>query len=228
MEVEMKEQKTIGKFMQELRKEKNMTQKDLAEQIGVSDKTISKWENGNSMPDTLLLVPLCKALDISVNELLSGEKLPPDDYSSKAEENIMRLLSDKENYSKKSLLSTLIGIALGVLAILFLFTISTGNKLYYINYFIDIPSILFLVLICAACVFTSKADGRLEVLRIIQKSVVPAGVFVSVFSMIIVAVSLDDIAAFGANFAVAMLPFMYALIVYIILIPVNNRLAKKL
>jgi transcriptional regulator with XRE-family HTH domain len=115
MEVEMKEQKTIGKFMQELRKEKNMTQKDLAEQIGVSDKTISKWENGNSMPDTLLLVPLCKALDISVNELLSGEKLPPNDYSSKAEENIMKLLSDKENYAKKSMLSTLIGVVLGFL-----------------------------------------------------------------------------------------------------------------
>jgi hypothetical protein len=59
-------------------------------------------------------MPLCKALDISVNELLSAEKLPPNDYSSKAEENIMKLLSDKENYSKKSMVSTIIGIALGV------------------------------------------------------------------------------------------------------------------
>jgi hypothetical protein len=59
-------------------------------------------------------MPLCKALDISVNELLSAEKLPPNDYSSKAEENIMKLLSDKENYSKKSMVSTIIGIALCV------------------------------------------------------------------------------------------------------------------
>ena len=71
----------IGSFIQLSRKEKGLTQKDLAEQIGVSDKTISKWENGNSVPDTAILNSLCEALDISVNELLSGEKLPVENYS---------------------------------------------------------------------------------------------------------------------------------------------------
>ena len=82
----------VGEFIQLSRKAKGFTQKELAEKINVSDKTISKWENGNSLPDTAMLSSLCRVLDISVNELLSGEKLPPKDYSKKAEENIMNLL----------------------------------------------------------------------------------------------------------------------------------------
>ena len=82
----------VGGFIQQLRKDKGMTQKELAEIIGMSDKTISKWESGNSLPDTSVLVSLCEVLDISVNELLSCEKIPPEDYSKKAEENIMTLM----------------------------------------------------------------------------------------------------------------------------------------
>ena len=91
---------SIGEFIQILRKEKGLTQKELAEIIGLSDKTISKWENGNSLPDTSMLLPLCKALDVSVNELLSCERIPPEDYSMKAEENIMALLQENQNNKK--------------------------------------------------------------------------------------------------------------------------------
>ncbi len=103
-------EKSIGDFIQELRKENGLTQKELASQIGISDKTISKWENGNSVPDTSMLLSLCKALDISVNELLSGNKLPPEQYSMKAEENIMDLLKDKEQNSKSNSISVIMGI----------------------------------------------------------------------------------------------------------------------
>ena len=82
----------IGKFIQEIRKEKGLTQKELAELIGVSDKTISKWENGNSSPDTSMLMSLSEALEITVNELLSAEKISPENYSMKAEETIMTLM----------------------------------------------------------------------------------------------------------------------------------------
>ena len=92
---------SIGEFIQQLRKDKGMTQKELAEIIGMSDKTISKWESGNSLPDTSVLVSLCKALDISVNELLSCEKIPPEDYSKKAEENIMTLMKENEEQKNK-------------------------------------------------------------------------------------------------------------------------------
>lgn len=82
----------IGKFIARMRKEKNMTQEELAKILGVTNKTISRWENGNYMPDLSLLKPLSEALDISLNELLSGEK---DINVQKADENI----SNITNYS---------------------------------------------------------------------------------------------------------------------------------
>ena len=66
------EQEKIGKFILQLRKEKNMTQKELAEKLGVTDRAISKWENGRGMSELSLMKALCDELDISVNELLSG------------------------------------------------------------------------------------------------------------------------------------------------------------
>ena len=69
------DQKKIGKFILELRKENNMTQQDLANKIGVTDRAISKWENGRGMPDLSLMKPLCKELGITINELISGERI---------------------------------------------------------------------------------------------------------------------------------------------------------
>lgn len=67
-------QKQIGKFIAQKRKEKNLTQIQLAEILGVSNKTVSKWENGNCMPDYSVIKPLCKELGITVSELLDGEE----------------------------------------------------------------------------------------------------------------------------------------------------------
>ena len=81
----------IGKFILNCRKEKGLTQEQLAEKIGVTSKSISRWENGNTMPDYSLLKDLCSELNISVNELLSGEKIKENDYMNKSEENLINL-----------------------------------------------------------------------------------------------------------------------------------------
>ena len=73
----------IGKFIAELRKEKNMTQQQLAEKLGVSYKTISKWETGRGMPELSTIKPLSEELDVSINELLSGEKVEKQHYQQK-------------------------------------------------------------------------------------------------------------------------------------------------
>lgn len=86
-------QEKIGKFILELRKEKNLTQQTLADKLGVSDKTISKWENGRGMPDLSLMKPLCNVLGITINELLSGERLDKKDYQEKLEENILNTIN---------------------------------------------------------------------------------------------------------------------------------------
>jgi len=92
-------QQKIGNFILELRKEKNMTQQELADKIGVTDKAISKWENGRGMPDLSLMKPLCTALGITINDLLSGEKIEKKDYQDKFEENILNTI----NYTNKKL-----------------------------------------------------------------------------------------------------------------------------
>jgi len=92
-------QEKIGKFIAECRKIKKLTQSDLAEQLGVTDRSVSNWENGKHMPDLSLFKPLCKTLDITINELLSGEKLNDQEYQEKFEENIVNTI----DYSTKKL-----------------------------------------------------------------------------------------------------------------------------
>ena len=92
--------KISGKFIKEMRKEKGLTQIELAEKLFVSEKTISKWECGNGFPDTSLMLPLCKELGITANELLSGKKLGKDDYKTKAEENLMLLQAEHQRSAK--------------------------------------------------------------------------------------------------------------------------------
>ena len=89
------DQVKIGKFIAELRIEKALTQKELAEKMGISDKTISKWECGRGLPEISLMMSLCNQLDVSVNELLSGERLNENLYREKAEENIITLMKEK-------------------------------------------------------------------------------------------------------------------------------------
>lgn len=91
----------IGKFIAEMRKEQNLTQIDLAEKLGISNKTVSKWECGNGMPDYAVMEELCVILNINVNELLSGERLPSKDYNKKAEENMMSLIHESSEYRKR-------------------------------------------------------------------------------------------------------------------------------
>lgn len=114
----MNQEKT-GKFISELRKEKNMTQRELADKIGVTDRAISKWENGRGMPDLSLMEPLCNELEISVNELLSGEKIEPKDYREKSEENILNTIEYTEKKIKKN--STIFKI---IIATVILLTVS--------------------------------------------------------------------------------------------------------
>ena len=106
----------IGKYIAENRKKKNMTQEQLAEKIGVTSKTISRWENGNYMPDISLLKPLSEELDITLNDLLSGEKVEKEKYQEKLEENIINTIdySNKKVAEKNNSISLLL-VVFGVL-----------------------------------------------------------------------------------------------------------------
>ena len=107
----------IGKFIAEERKRKGYTQKQLSEKLGISDKTVSKWERGNGFPEVSLLLPLCNELDITVNELLSGERVSEEDYRKKAEENMVNLVKEAQESKRKIILSVMVSILVIVAAI---------------------------------------------------------------------------------------------------------------
>lgn len=90
------DQKKIGAFITQCRKEKNLTQMQLAERLEITNQAVSKWENGRGMPDVSLLQPLCNVLGISLNELFSGEHISAEEYKGKAEENISNLFKEKQ------------------------------------------------------------------------------------------------------------------------------------
>ena len=116
------DQVKIGKFISQMRKEKGLTQKQLGEELLISDKTVSKWETGKGMPEVSLMLPLCEKLGINVNELLTGERIPDEDYKKKAEENIMDIMREKEESIKKVIIEavafviTLAGMSLIIVA----------------------------------------------------------------------------------------------------------------
>ena len=90
------DQISIGRFIAAERKRKGCTQKQLAEKLNISDKTVSKWECGKGFPEVSLLLPLCKELDITVNELLSGARVSEEEYQKKAEENMVNMIKERE------------------------------------------------------------------------------------------------------------------------------------
>ena len=93
----------IGKFIAECRKKNKLTQMQLAEKLNITDRAISKWENGKAMPDSSIMLDLCEELKISVNELLSGEVINMESYNEKAEKNLLELEKQKEEKDKAML-----------------------------------------------------------------------------------------------------------------------------
>lgn len=98
------DQEKIGKFISVKRKEKGITQSELAELLGISDRAISKWENGNCLPDASNMQELCKILNITINDLFSGEVVDMEDNVKRLEENLLEMTKLKEQRDKELLL----------------------------------------------------------------------------------------------------------------------------
>ena len=129
-----------GKFIAERRKEKSLTQEQLAEKLGVSGKAVSKWETGRGLPEVGLLLPLCRELGVSVNELLSAKAIAADDYVSGAENNMALLVGEKQNGRKR----------LAFCAVISAVTIVVCLALVLMASFADVPAWLRAAVICAA------------------------------------------------------------------------------
>lgn len=166
-------QEKIGKFIKTLRKEKKLTQNELATKLGVTDKSISNWENGKNMPDLSLFKPLCEILGITINDLISGEKLNEDNYQEKFEENIINTIdytnkkvTDKNNiigiifitfgiiiaitamtiFPSESSWGSIYSIFGSIISLIGIFIITKKHKIFIcITYFILFILLLFLI-----------------------------------------------------------------------------------
>lgn len=150
----------IGKFIAEERKAKKYTQRELADKLGISDKTVSKWERGNGFPEVSLLLPLCNELEITVNDLLSGERLQETDYKKKAEENMVDLVKEALESKKKIVMSALVaGLAIIAAVPLFVITGAFEMEPWLHIILIGIGIVIIITGIGIACILDREAGA---------------------------------------------------------------------
>lgn len=242
----------IGKFIAEMRKEQNLTQIDLAEKLGVSNKTISKWECGNSMPDYVLMENLCELLKINVNELLSGERLLSKDYDKNAEQNIVDLIQENDTkikWARKDIFEVILGIAalFGTVVLMILL----WGGMASIGYFIDVPSLFLILLLSFIMLIISdmwkdfwKAFHvvwkRVKITNVVQvkKSIlaiktemyalVMSGFINSAVAFVILLRYRCEPEEIGPYMTLTVLSALYGVFLSACLLPIKTRLEKKL
>lgn len=133
----------IGKFIASCRKEQGMTQAILAEKLGISDRAVSKWETGKSMPDSGIMLELCDLLKINVNELLSGERIMAESYDKRAEENLLAMKREIEEKNRQMLKTEYMITFPAVIA---------GLVMVFVASFVEMSTWLRIVLIAFAIV----------------------------------------------------------------------------
>lgn len=137
----------IGKFIAELRKDKNLTQEQLAEKLYITDRAVSKWERGLSLPDADKMTSLCNILGITVNELLNGEKISVKDYDKKTDELLVELAKQDEIKNRKLMMSMwtiLITVSVFYFGIIFISTLLLEEGLL-LGIIITISTVLFII-----------------------------------------------------------------------------------
>ena len=150
----------LSENLKNLRKIKGITQEELAIRLNVVRQTISKWERGNGFPEVSLLLPLCKELEITVNELLSGERVSEEDYLKKAEENMVNLVREAHESKKKIVLSAMVaGLTIIAAVPLFILSGMLDMENWIRVLLIVIGLVVIVVGIAIACVLDIEAGA---------------------------------------------------------------------
>lgn len=153
----------IGKFIAECRKKNNLIQMQLAEKLNITDRAISKWENGKGMPDSSIMLDLCSELKISVNELLSGEVLEVNNYNEKLEQNLIDIVKQKEESDKRILtMEIAMGVASIIIFLILVMTASLIEMQDWVRLLIIIPSTIFIFIVCLLLLRIEQTAGYYE------------------------------------------------------------------
>ena len=241
----------IGNYIAEKRKKKNMTQQELADILHLSNRTISKWECGKGIPDSSIMLELCKTLDISMNELLSGEDISPEEYRTKADENLITLMKEPEKRRNNKFLSILFGlfseILLIIIIIICMIANGAGNN-PFIDY-IDLTAMISVFGVTIIMLFitglykyfflsiklsfhfcddisSEEIDKCIHSIKLAMLSAFISGLVLSVSSVMntYLNTSADNIGAVGVALSIGMLGILYGGIVVILLIPILGRI----
>jgi len=245
------DQKKIGEFISVLRKERGMTQQQLADAIGVSNKTISKWECGKGMPELALMLPLCDVLQINMNELLTGEHLSESSYPEQAEANMRTLIQETESRKKKkhsSLLLFGVAIAMFFCVIFYIFIFNMGISMNM--FFMDVPTLLCMFVVTILFLLVTnlghdffyafmfvlgkkETESRVELFRA-KSAIKLAGITFLAMGLIESCIAFMSIRPMGElellfrglsiSVSIALNGILYGLIGYLLLLPMRIRL----
>ena len=144
----------IGKFIKETRKEQKLTQSDLAEKLNVSDRAISKWENGQCMPDVSIMLDLCNELKINVNELLSGKKMSIEDKNKEQEQLLLNIVKEVEEKNKIIWTSMWVILIISMIALFI--------SIFLTAFLISEESIQLIIIIAACILFLTPCFYALK------------------------------------------------------------------
>lgn len=209
----MMNQTEIGKFIAKCRKEKKLTQAQLAEKLNITDRAVSKWETGKSMPDSSIMLELCEILGITVNELLSGEEIDMENYEKKADENLIALKrKDENNMTRNVLISMLFSVTLliGIMVCLICNIAISGNLTWSL---IPVSSIVFAWVITFPSIILGK--------RGIIVSLISFSVFIIPYLFLLSSlIKAKEIFSVGVVVAIASIIFLW------IIATIFNRIGK--
>lgn len=195
----------IGKFIAKCRKEKKLTQAQLAEQLNITDRAVSKWETGKNMPDSAIMLELCKILGITVNELLSGEEIEMENYEKKADENLIALKRKDEHNKKKNIIISVLFSAtlfIGIMVCLICDIAISGNPTWA---WIPVSSIVFGWMIFFPSLLLGKKGMIMSVISL-SIFTIPYLFLLSHF------VKVKEVFSIGAVMAVASIVFLWIIV----------------
>lgn len=153
----------IGKFIADCRKKKNLTQMQLAEKLNITDRAISKWECGRAMPDSSIMLQLCELLEISVNELLTGEKLEMEKYNKQVELNLIEMAKQKEASDKRLLnMEIVLGVSGTILFLAAILCAAFLDLQIWARIVIIISAFILFLLMCFFLIRIEQVTGYYE------------------------------------------------------------------
>lgn len=140
----------IGKFISKKRKQQCLTQMQLAEKLGITDRAVSKWETGKSLPDASIMLELCGLLKITVNDLLCGEEVSMEKYNEKTEQNLLEMIKQKREADKRLLI---LEIVIGIVSLLFMFSMIIIASLVQLPDWVRAVLIVYGMVVFLICMF---------------------------------------------------------------------------